>query len=97
MYISEITFLFKIDTISCTSITELFCNTLIIHKSISKPLVKPEESKMLKRFFYNSVTFSLIFNSIADMAPSCSLVKTYFKGLTRPSKNNFKNVINKYF
>lgn len=41
-------------------------------------------------------TFSSFFSSISDMPSSSCLVKTDFKGLTRPYKN-FQNAINIYF
>lgn len=88
MYISEITFWLNTVVISQSvlKITQSFCNTLI-QKSIGKPLVKSDESKMLGGSFKTS--FSSIFNSISDMPSSSCPVKSDFRGLTRPSKNNF--------
>lgn len=73
----------------CTYITQTFCNILIIPKLIGKPFVKSDESKMLEGSFTTSDTFSSFFSSISDMPSSSCLVKTDFKGLTRPHKNNF--------
>lgn len=69
----------------------------MIQKSTGKPLIKTDESKVLGSFTTSSVTFSSYFNSVSDMPSSSYLVKTDFKALTRPSKNNFKTVINIYF
>lgn len=64
----------------------------MIQKSTGKPLIKTDESKVLGSFTtscYFFLVFQFLFSIVSDMPSSSYLVKTDFKALTRPSKNDF--------